>query len=512
MTVYEELPARQGQHEEKPPVALEGWWSRLEPLSPSRHGSELFSCLKEDHSGRLWTYMTYGPFATEDEWLAGLERLIRLPGRRFFAVLDRHSGQACGFMALFSRDRARMEMELGHVVFSPCLQRTRIATDAVFLLLSQAFETLRCQRLVWRADRWNHKGKSAALRFGFRPEGLARQDSLYKGRNRDTWWYAILREEWPALKQIYERWLAPDNFDNSGQQRSSFSRRTAELVCGQTSFGAAAQSQVALPSAVMALYPQGEGSSHESAMSAPRVNELGQPIGEALPDWSPRPRPPKTPMQGRLCRVEPLDPARHGDDLFAAKQLDKSGRNSTYLFTEPVVDRIAYREWLDQVTAKDDPFFHAIVDPSSGKAVGVATYMRLQPEIGVIEVGNIHFSPLLQRSALATEAMYLMMRRVFDELGYRRYEWKCDALNAPSRRAAERLGFIYEGTFRQALVYKGRNRDTAWYSIIDKEWPTVKAALEAWLEPTNFDSDGRQKRRLADFRSDLTSCAQPTEA
>lgn len=125
--------------------------------------------------------------------------------------------------------------------------------------------------------------------------------------------------------------------------------------------------------------------------------------------------------------------------------------------------------------------------------------MRIDPGNGVIEVGHIHFSPLMQRTALATEAMHLVMRRVFDELGYRRHEWKCDALNAPSRRAAERFGFTYEGTFRQATLYKGRSRDTAWYSIIDAEWPSVRAAHEAWLDPANFDADGRQRRSLGDL-------------
>ena len=246
-------------------------------------------------------------------------------------------------------------------------------------------------------------------------------------------------------------------------------------------------------------------------MEPPQVNQLGQPIGESVPAWRPRPRPPRTAMEGRFCRVEPLDPPRHADDLFAAKQLDTSGRNWTYLFSEPPPDAAAYRRWADEAATRDDPFFHAIVDVRSGKAVGVAAYMRLQPEMGVIEVGNIHFSPLLQRSPLATEAMYLMMRRVFDELGYRRYEWKCDCLNAPSRRAAERLGFTYEGIFRQAVVYKGRNRDSAWYSVIDKEWPQLRAAFEGWLDPGNFDAEGRQKRSLTSFRTASSASAGLTE-
>ncbi len=204
-------------------------------------------------------------------------------------------------------------------------------------------------------------------------------------------------------------------------------------------------------------------------------------------------------MAGRWCRLEPLDPPRHGARLFAAYQLDQAGLGWTYLPYGPFTDEPSFRAWLDGIAVKDDPLFHAILD-ESGEAVGVASLMRISPEMGSIEVGHIHYSPRLKQRPAATEAMYLMMRRVFDELGYRRYEWKCDALNAPSRRAAERLGFTYEGTFRQHLVTKGRNRDTAWYSIIDAEWPAINDAFEAWLDPSNFDSRGKQRKRLEAFR------------
>jgi RimJ/RimL family protein N-acetyltransferase len=207
-------------------------------------------------------------------------------------------------------------------------------------------------------------------------------------------------------------------------------------------------------------------------------------------------------MEGRYCRVEPVDPARDAADLHAAYQLDKEGRNWTYLPYGPFVRFEDYRDWLERAAASDDPFVHCIVERQSGRAVGVASYMRIDPAAGVIEVGGINYAPPLQRTPAATEAMYLMMRRVFDELGYRRYEWKCDALNAPSRAAAQRLGFQYEGMFRQATVYKARNRDTCWFSILDSEWPALKAAFERWLDPDNFDMQGHQKRNLA-------SCAQP---
>ncbi len=223
-----------------------------------------------------------------------------------------------------------------------------------------------------------------------------------------------------------------------------------------------------------------------------------QPIGASVPDWRARAAPPRTPMQGRLCRVEPLDPVRHGEELFAANKLDVEGRNWTYLSVGPFQRFEDYRAWLEKVAAQDDPLFHTIIDLATGKAVGVAAYMRIVPAHGVIEVGHINYSPLLQRKPAATEAMFLMMARVFDELGYRRYEWKCDSLNAASWAAALRLGFRYEGLFRQAVVNKGRNRDTAWFSIIDGEWPALKRAYGEWLAEGNLDGEGRQRRGLAE--------------
>ncbi len=228
-------------------------------------------------------------------------------------------------------------------------------------------------------------------------------------------------------------------------------------------------------------------------------NALGQPIGAPLPGWTPRPRPPRTAMAGRYCRIEPIDGDRHAADLHAANREDRDGRIWTYLPYGPFEDLAGYHAWLEAACLGDDPLFHAVIDAGTGRTVGVASFLRIDPPVGVIEVGHINYAPALQRTPAATEAMYLMMRRVFEELGYRRYEWKCDALNAPSRAAAERLGFVFEGVFRQATIYKRRNRDTAWYSILDGEWPRLKAAFEAWLEPANFDAAGKQKRRLSEL-------------
>jgi len=235
-------------------------------------------------------------------------------------------------------------------------------------------------------------------------------------------------------------------------------------------------------------------------MSAQHFNQFGQPIGVLLPDWSPRPFPPRTPIAGRFCRVEPLDPDRHVADLFAANSEDTEGRNWTYLPYGPYPSFDDFSQYLAAAAQRDDPLIHAIVDLANDRAVGVASLMRIDPAAGVIEVGGINYSPRLQRRPAATEAMYLLMRRAFDELGYRRYEWKCDSLNAPSRAAAQRLGFRYEGLFRQATVYKQRNRDTAWFSIIDSEWPPLRTAFECWLDPANFDADGQQRQNLQSFR------------
>jgi RimJ/RimL family protein N-acetyltransferase len=202
-------------------------------------------------------------------------------------------------------------------------------------------------------------------------------------------------------------------------------------------------------------------------------------------------------MEGTYCRVEPINLGRHAADLYDANRKDEDGRIWTYLPYGPWDTFQGYRHWMETNALGADPMFYAIVDRRTDKAVGVAGYMRINPDDGVIEVGHINYSPLLQRTPAGTEAMFLMMRRVFDELGYRRYEWKCDALNAPSRAAAERLGFRFEGVFLQATMYKGRSRDSAWFAIIDKEWPAIKAAFERWLDPSNFSEQDRQRQRLS---------------
>ena len=235
------------------------------------------------------------------------------------------------------------------------------------------------------------------------------------------------------------------------------------------------------------------------------TNALGQPIGEPLPGWIARPFPPRTPMEGRFARLEPIDAARHTDELFDAFAESKDGRIWTYIAYGPFATRDALRALLAEREKVEDPMMYAIRDRRLGRALGVATHMRIDPPAGVIEVGGITYGPALQRTPVSTEAMFLMMRRAFDELGYRRYEWKCDALNAPSRAAAKRLGFRFEGVFKQATVYKGRNRDTAWFSIVDSEWPALRDAFTRWLAPDNFDATGGQRVRLSELTGPLSA-------
>ncbi|CAH1654192.1 RimJ/RimL family protein N-acetyltransferase [Hyphomicrobiales bacterium] len=203
-------------------------------------------------------------------------------------------------------------------------------------------------------------------------------------------------------------------------------------------------------------------------------------------------------LPGRYCRLEPLDTARHAADLWRA--LAGHDRLWDYLMQEPFADEASFTAYVAEREARPDPLCYVVVDAGTGKAVGWASLMEIRPQQGVIEVGNVLFSPLLQRTPMATEAIALLAGYVFDRLGYRRFEWKCNALNAPSRRAAQRFGFTFEGIFRQHMIVKGRNRDTAWFAMLDSEWPACRAAFAAWLDPGNFDAKGMQLRSLAAIR------------
>ena len=218
-----------------------------------------------------------------------------------------------------------------------------------------------------------------------------------------------------------------------------------------------------------------------------------------LSHWQPRPFPPHEPLQGRFIRLEPLEAAHHGDDLWQELQ-GPDPALWDYLPYGPFTERTTFDAWLAGNAASRDPQFYAVVERPGGRALGLLAYLRITPKDGCIELGHVAFCAARQRTPGATEAVFLLARNAFDELGYRRFEWKCNSRNARSRRAAERFGFSYEGLFRQHMVIKGENRDTAWYSIIDGEWPQCREAFQRWLAADNFDGQGRQIRRLEELR------------
>ncbi|MGO4574148.1 GNAT family N-acetyltransferase [Microvirga sp. 2TAF3] len=224
----------------------------------------------------------------------------------------------------------------------------------------------------------------------------------------------------------------------------------------------------------------------------------------SLTDWTPRSKPDRTIMDGRYIRLEPLDPARHGDELFEAGGGPDREALWRYLADHPFSDRTSFEPWLARAAASEDPLFFAAIDRETGRTEGRLALMRIDSANGVVEVGHILFGSRLARSRGATEAIFLLARWVFDDLGYRRFEWKCDNRNEPSKRAAARFGFSYEGLFRQHMVVKCENRDTAWFAMTDQDWPSCKAAYEQWLSPSNFDAAGRQVTALSNLMNRAT--------
>ncbi len=242
---------------------------------------------------------------------------------------------------------------------------------------------------------------------------------------------------------------------------------------------------------------------HEDQIPREIDAATGLPIGPLMSRPGPAQRPQRIVLEGHYCRLEPIDPGRHAADLFAACDIPDVAARFRYLMDLPPRTLEEMQAWIAKAQAKDDPLMFAVIDRASGRTGGRQTLMRITPEHQSIEIGAIYWGPAIAQTRVTTEANFLFAQYAFDVLGYRRYEWKCDALNAPSRRAAERFGFTYEGHFRRAAINKGRTRDTIWFSIIDEEWPGLAAAYRQWLEPANFDAAGRQKTRL----SELTAAA-----
>ncbi|MDD9909478.1 MAG: GNAT family protein [Ahrensia sp.] len=219
-----------------------------------------------------------------------------------------------------------------------------------------------------------------------------------------------------------------------------------------------------------------------------------------LSEWTGCPPPQRIVHEGRFCRLEPFDAAKHGDELYAAATLPDAEERSRYLPEYPPESREAFQPWLDMAQSSEDPLYFAVIDKRTGTVEGRQTLMRIDEANGVIETGHIFWGGRISRTPVTTEAFYLFARHVFDDLGYRRFEWKCNNANEPSKRAALRFGMSHEGVFRQAAVIKRANRDTAWYSLLDHEWPTMRDAFERWLDPANFDGEGRQLKRLEELK------------
>lgn len=238
---------------------------------------------------------------------------------------------------------------------------------------------------------------------------------------------------------------------------------------------------------------------HEAQIPRETDPETGLPIGPKVADASAAKRPERVVLDGRYCRLEPVDAVRHGDQLWRASTPPDAASRYRYLFEAPPASRSEFDTWLAKAETSSDPLVFAVVDKKTGRCEGRQTLMRITPEHRCIEIGSIYWGPAISRSAVATEANFLFAKYAFDVLGYRRYEWKCDALNAPSRRAAERFGFTYEGLFRRAVIIKGRSRDTTWFAMVEDDWPALKAAYERWLDPNNFDNDGSQRTSLGDL-------------
>ncbi|NTH51983.1 GNAT family N-acetyltransferase [Agrobacterium rhizogenes] len=215
-----------------------------------------------------------------------------------------------------------------------------------------------------------------------------------------------------------------------------------------------------------------------------------------LTNWNGVPRPQRITLEGRYVRLEPLDATHHSTDLFASARAPGADDRFRYLFENVPADLATFTPWLEKAAASTDPLFFATIDKRTGRAEGRQALMRIDPAHGVIEIGSILWGPAIARSRVTTETLYLFASYVFDTLGYRRFEWKCNNLNEPSKRAAERFGFSFEGIFRQHMVAKGQNRDTAWFAMIDADWPRLKAGYERWLSPENFDEAGQQKSKL----------------
>lgn len=305
-----------------------------------------------------------------------------------------------------------------------------------------------------------------------------------KGHNRNNLWYSIVKDDWPELNETYTKWLE----SGSKEKLGDLTKEIRGILAFKSEYKPRKMAQKTT------FFSDEDASIHEAlfhsvpdyqhrllALKDPVGDEvLGKPVGELVESWKIPPFPSSDPIVGESCRVERLS-MKHCRDLFEAYQHDKNGSNWTYLTYGPFTEYPDYEKFLSEIIAKPDPFFHAVIDQRTNKAVGVATFMEINPVNGSIEIGHINFSPLMQRTIMSSEAIIMMAKKAF-EWGYRRLEWKCHSLNARSVSAAKRYGFNYEGVFRSVQVMKGNNRDTAWFSITLDEWPGIQETYDNWLK------------------------------
>lgn len=259
----------------------------------------------------------------------------------------------------------------------------------------------------------------------------------------------------------------------------------------------------------MTEIPSGAKGLHDHQVPSEIDPETGLPVGPLVANPEPASPPRRVVLEGRYCRLEPINPPRHRADLYAASTPPDAARRFRYLPDPAPANMAEFDKWLARVATSNDPLVFAVIDAATGRAEGRQQFMRIESAQKSIEIGNIYWGPAIARTRVATEANFLFAAHAFEALGCRRFEWKCDVLNMPSRRAAERFGFTYEGHFRRATIVKGRSRDTAWFAMIDEEWPALKGAYERWLDPANFDAEGQQRESLRVLTAQALQEAKP---
>lgn len=421
--------------------------------------------------------------------LAWLDTLEAEAQARYLVLRARADGRIAGLAGLTAIAPPAGTLELGGIWIAPQFRRSVAATEGLGLCIARAF-ALGYRRVGWCCDPSDQAALRAGLRLGFSFEALYRDGEITHDRAVDVAVLGLTDRDWPAVAAAHARWLVRENFEPDGRQRMALSALTAPLLR-------------ALPPRTPPETPPEAGVPPQSADADPAATDASRLPGG--PGHSPpvptRPaRPPvRASLTGRHVRLEPLS-VDHAPALHRANLSSSDGAIWRWLPYGPFDDLDAYGDWVGRMTLTADPLFFAVV--VDDEPLGVLSFLRIAPGLRRIELGHICLSPHLQRTPAATEAMVLTMRWAFGE-GYRRFEWKCDANNGPSRRAAQRLGLSFEGITRQAGVVRGRNRDTAWYAATAAEWPAMAAAFDRWLAPANFDTEGRQKQRLSELTAPL---------